>query len=572
MGNDEILEFAIGLQKDPSWDRLLATMPEDVKSKLSGAGKGAFDNWETQGKAMFKKLGTFAAGALGLGGAAGLAMRINEVAEIEEKTARLSRTAGLTAKEEQALADAVMRTSQEYGANRSEALDALQAIQDKYAVVNKLAKEGSLDETLKNAQLVSDAYGMSLDTTMKFMGALSTTGNIQSKQMLDTMAWLEQAANMGSIGFGEMGDVFPELLAEAASFGEGGVNNVMDVAAALETLTKKIQDPARATTYLRGTLAKLKDDDVGKRMMEELGVSTKDANDEFRDLSNIIEDMQKSMEGRSGGEQAAILKKIFGSEEAVSTIDELIRSGGTFKAILDLQIGESTEGFVDFLQKANKDTASNMDKLKSKFTGLVDEVLLTDEAMGGLSASMEYLGVAMEGAIKGLSAGSASQAEAAGMFVELLFDIQEGFENIFNWTNMKLGGDKDFFSFDAITSPSHRRGGVDLEPISTRDKMEFFVRMAGGGMAMELYDDATGKNEPASPQGFRGRQSARDEQEREKWITFTQDMIQGIKEAAKEGTAEGAEKGAEKGTKKAKITVVGPSGGPPAENTVLGPK
>jgi len=390
--NDEILEFAVGLQKDPSWDRLMATMPADVKTKMSGAGKGAFGDWEKQGKAMFARLGAFAVAALGGIGAKEV---FGEAMNVEESVARLARSANLTKEQEIALGKAVDDTAAKYGASREDQLAALQAIQDKYAVVGKMADEDAFSDNLKTAALVADAYGMSLDSTLSFMGALQKTGKVAGADMLKTMAMLEQAANMGSIGFKEMGGVFPELLAEAAQFGEGGKENVQDVAAALEALTAKIQDPARATTYLRGTLAKLKDADVGQRMMNELGVATKDANGEFRSLSNIVNDVISSMEGRSSGEQAALLKTIFGSEEAVSTMSELIRSGGTFKAILELD--GNTRDFMKNLEEANSDTASSLAKLKESAKGFGDALLANETALGLASGVLDNLTMSAQG-------------------------------------------------------------------------------------------------------------------------------------------------------------------------------
>jgi len=394
--NDEILEFAVGLQKDPSWDRLMATMPADIKAKMSGAGKGAFGDWEKQGKAMFLKLGAFAVAALGGIGAKEV---FGEAMDVEESVARLARSANLTKEQEIALGKAVDETASKYGASRVEQIEGLQAIQDKFAVVKDMAADGSFNDSLKTAALVSDAYGMSLNDTMSFMAALQKTGKVAGPDLLKTMAMLEQAANMGSIGFREMGGVFPELLAEAAQFGTGGVDNVQDVAAALEALTAKIQDPARATTYLRGTLAKLKDADVGKRMMDELNVATKDANGEFRSLSNIVNDVIGGMEGRSTGEQAALLKTIFGSEEAVSTMSELIRSGGTFKAILELD--GNTRDFMKNLEDANTDTASSLAKLKESAKGFGDALLANETALNLAIGVMDNLSMSI-GALSGV--------------------------------------------------------------------------------------------------------------------------------------------------------------------------
>lgn len=399
LGNDEILEFAVGLQKDPSFDRLLATLPKDVKKKLGGGFDTTFDGIYQKGIATLKRLGSFAAGALGIGGIAGLGMRVGQVADIEIATKRLGRAADLTAEQEDALGRAVADSAEDFGIARADQIAALQQLQDQYAVVHDLASEGTLVQQLELATKMSNAFGAELNEVMGLMGSLNKLAGVTGDDLVDAMAFLESASKQGSMGFKELQAALPELLGQTKSLGQGGIESVRTVAAMLETVSAFYPDSMERTrTYTRQAIAVLSRAQVQDNLQKQLGVTI----DNTKTLKENIFGVMDALSGLDDPTRA--MYQIFGSEEAVNAWKALLTERGTFENIITVESG--TKGFMDFLNDQNEETASKMKQLKEQFIGLIDETLLTEEGMEALGEILDNLGMSVEGTSFALQAAS----------------------------------------------------------------------------------------------------------------------------------------------------------------------
>ncbi len=389
---DEILAFAVGLQKDPSFDNLLASLPKDVKKKMGGGFDNTFQGIERSGLAMLKRLGAFAAATLGIGGAAAFGMRVTEVANVERATAQLGRSADLTREQEEALGRSMMDTALDTGQSRKDQIAALQLLQDRYSIVHTLADEGKLDEQMELAAKMANAFGMELGDVTNLMGSLNQLMGITGPELVSMMAFLEEAAKRGSLGFQELGQVFPDLLGEAKAFGEEGEAAVRTIGAMIETVTAFYKDQERARTYTRQALTKLSDTDVQKRLQSQLGVTV----DETKSLRDIVQETLDALEGL-GSRQEALgkLQEIFGSQEAVNAWKALLTERGTFENIITVEAG--TKEFLGYLEKQNEATATEIGKFKERLKGILDQTILTKDGMANLTVTIQAAAEAVAG-------------------------------------------------------------------------------------------------------------------------------------------------------------------------------
>jgi len=387
------LELLVGLAKDPNFDRMVNDLPRDVKKKF----RGAYDDIDTQGKRTFGNIAGYAKSALAMAGVgslvAAVGSRIQPVADLNHGLAILGRTAQLSASQQESLRDALGNVADETGISKEEQLAGLQILQDRYAVVNKLAGEGTLEKQLELTSKLANAFNLETAAASNLVGALNKQ-DITGKELTQTLAFLEQASAMGSLGFKELGDVMPELLGAAGAFGMSGTGAVQDVAAMVEGVTGVIQDAERARTYVRGTISRLGAADVGEKLYEQLGVKTKDSEGNFRDLSDVIEEIIESLKKLSEGERAGALKDIFGSEEAVQTMNALMQGETAFKGILEIEA--SGRDFAQFLEEQSDDTASGLKRLKETLKETVDDLLESTGSMDAIAEGLDNLSISVK--------------------------------------------------------------------------------------------------------------------------------------------------------------------------------
>jgi len=387
------LELLVGLAKDPNFDRMVNDLPRDVKKKF----RGAYDDIDTQGKRTFGNIAGYARSALAMAGVgslvAAVGSRIQPVADLNHGLAILGRTAQLSASQQDSLRDALGDVAAETGISKEEQLAGLQILQDRYAVVNKLAGEGTLEQQLELTSKLANAFDLETAAAHNLVGALNKQ-DISGKELTQTLAFLEQASAMGSLGFKELGDVMPELLGAAGAFGMSGTGAVQDVAAMVEGVTGVIQDAERARTYVRGTISRLGAADVGEKLYEQLGVKTKDSEGNFRDLSDVITEIIESLKKLSEGERAGALKDIFGSEEAVQTMNALMQGETAFKGILEIEA--SGRDFAQFLEEQSDDTATGLKRLKETLKETVDDLLESTGSMDAIAEGLDNLSISVK--------------------------------------------------------------------------------------------------------------------------------------------------------------------------------
>lgn len=368
------VEFRVGLGKDPSVDRILDDIPRDAERKLGARMRKVLSGVDTAFQDVFRRAGRLATSVFSAAGIGGAGYELKAIANIDRSLHQLARAGELTAVQEKALGLAIKQTAADSGTARDEQVAALQMLQDRYAVVNRLAAEGTLEQQLELAAKVAKGFGMTLHDSVNLMGALNKMADLTGDKLTETMAFLEKASQMGSMGFKELGSVLPELLGEAGAFGQKGESAVRDVAALLEATTSTVQDTERARTYVRGFISRLGSSEVGEKLKKNLGVVTTDASGSFRRLSDIVLETMGALEKLSDSQRSAQMKDIFGSEESIAVLKALSGKGGAaFKGILQVEAG--SEQFLDYLEEQADSTAAQFERLAEQVRLVIDEGL-----------------------------------------------------------------------------------------------------------------------------------------------------------------------------------------------------
>lgn len=388
---DDALLIPLGLKTDPSLDRVMGEVSKDVKKRVLGMETG-FGDLARKMRSSFNQIGGFMLGALGVGGAGALAYHVSQIADVEQATKRLGDAADLTEDQEAALAQATKDTATEWGVSRADQIAALKLLQDRYAVVNQLASEGTLEEQLDLAAGMANAFGMELTDVMNLMGSINQTMGVTGEDMTETMAYLFEASKKGSLGFQELGQVFPELLGAAKAFGQEGTEAIRTVGAMLETTTTYYKSAEKARTYTLAAINRLSTADVSGKLKKSLGVDVA-VGGQFRKLDDIIDDTLDALGTMDQATAAAKLGEIFGSEEAVNAWKALLTERGTFENIISVKSG--SDDFLKILDERGEDTATSLKKLKEKTLAMVDTVLLTDGNMAALSEVVDNLGISL---------------------------------------------------------------------------------------------------------------------------------------------------------------------------------
>jgi hypothetical protein len=560
MGNDEILEFAIGLQKDPSWDHLLATMPKDAKKKLGGGFSDTFKGIEQSGMAMLRRLGGFAASALGIGGIAGLGMRAFQVANIEVATKRLVRAGELNTEQEKDLRKAVSDTATETGIGRDIQLNALQSLQDKYAVVNKWAQDGTLPQQIELAGKMTNAFGGEIDGVLALMGGLSSLAGLMGDDVTAAMAYMEQASHSGAMGFGELKMAITDVLGETKSLGQGGLEAVRTSTALLETVSKFYPESMeRVRTYTRQMVASLSKAPVQDKLAKQLGVGIDRSKSLYENINAVLDAL-------SGVEDPTrAMYEIFGSEEAVNAWKALLTERGTFENIINVEAG--SEGFMKFLNEQNNETASNMKKLKEKFLSLIDQTVLTEGTMLLLNEGMEYLSTSIT---------------SVGTF---LGDVKKEWSDILGLDKKDKRTDEELANDSGAARARHKGSAwteAEQATMSVAEHKHGRVLTPQMAAFLKWYAQQAGMEKESQVDVFKHarRTMSIDENKRNLYTElYAGDIKQGKFDPAQavmtdeqiDKLAKAVEAGAEKGASKAQPKMVTKQGGPPADTTVLNP-
>ena len=343
---------------------------KDNKAKLKDAADAADDLDQSFEKAEKGGLSSFAV-ALGNLAANLIAEAISKMKDLISSTIEVGQTfeksmsnvqaiSGATAEEMELLTD----TAKEYGSttqfSASEAADALgyMALAGWDANTSASALGGVLDLAAASGMELASASDMVTD----YMSAFNLTAD-KSAYFADVLAYAQGNANTTAEGLGE---AFKNCAANLNAAGQDFETTTALLSMMANQGLKGSEAGTALTAVMRDMTAKMKD---GKIAIGDASVEVMDAQGNYRDLTDILADVEKAVGGMGDAERATALQSTFtsdsikglnlilnaGTDEAAKFEEELRKSGGTAGKMAKIM---------------NDNLGGDLTSLSSKFEGI----------------------------------------------------------------------------------------------------------------------------------------------------------------------------------------------------------
>lgn len=409
----------------------------DFKSKVNGLGKTA--------ESGVSKLGNVVkTAAVGIGGAmvaiGGYAIKVGS--DFESAMSNVAAISGATGDDLQMLKD----TAQEMGAttqfSATEAANALsymalagwdanQSASALPGVLNLAAASGM--ELASASDMVTDymsAFGMSCEQSGYFADMLAyAQSNANTTAELLGESYKNCAANMAAAG--QDVETTTSLLAMMANQGLKGSEAGTALAAVMRDLTAKMSD--------------------GAIKIGDTSVAVQDANGNYRDLTDILQDVESATNGMGDAEKAAALSSTF-TADSIKGLNLILNAGVSNAADFENQLRNSGGTAENMANVMNDNLAGAMKSLQSRAEAfgiaiyesfsvqLKDAVNAAADALGSLTDAFEtggikgafnQLGILAQQGIQTIIAQAPAMTQAAAQMINnFASGLAEGVPNV----------------------------------------------------------------------------------------------------------------------------------------------
>lgn len=409
----------------------------DFKSKVNGLGKTA--------ESGVSKLGNVVkTAAVGIGGAmvaiGGYAIKVGS--DFESAMSNVAAISGATGDDLQMLKD----TAQEMGAttqfSATEAANALsymalagwdanQSASALPGVLNLAAASGM--ELASASDMVTDymsAFGMSCEQSGYFADMLAyAQSNANTTAELLGESYKNCAANMAAAG--QDVETATSLLAMMANQGLKGSEAGTALAAVMRDLTAKMSD--------------------GAIKIGDTSVAVQDANGNYRDLTDILQDVESATNGMGDAEKAAALSSTF-TADSIKGLNLILNAGVSNAADFENQLRNSGGTAENMANVMNDNLAGAMKSLQSRAetfgnaiyesfsVQLKDAVNAAADALGSLTDAFEtggiegafnQLGILAQQGIQTIIAQAPAMTQAAAQMINnFASGLAEGVPNV----------------------------------------------------------------------------------------------------------------------------------------------
>lgn len=409
----------------------------DFKSKVNGLGKTAESGVSKLGNAV-------KTAAVGIGGAmvaiGGYAIKVGS--DFESAMSNVAAISGATGDDLQMLKD----TAQEMGAttqfSATEAANALsymalagwdanQSASALPGVLNLAAASGM--ELASASDMVTDymsAFGMSCEQSGYFADMLAyAQGNANTTAELLGESYKNCAANMAAAG--QDVETTTSLLAMMANQGLKGSEAGTALAAVMRDLTAKMSD--------------------GAIKIGDTSVAVQDANGNYRDLTDILQDVESATNGMGDAEKAAALSSTF-TADSIKGLNLILNAGVSNAADFENQLRNSGGTAENMANVMNDNLAGAMKSLQSRAEAfgiaiyesfsvqLKDAVNTAADALGSLTDAFEtggiegafnQLGILAQQGIQTIIAQAPAMTQAAAQMINnFASGLAEGIPNV----------------------------------------------------------------------------------------------------------------------------------------------
>lgn len=287
-------------------------------SKGLNAAKRDLDSFGNGMKSVGAGLATtFGAATLAIGG--GLGFAVKKAADFDSQIRKAGAIAGATAKELDAMKEAALQM----GATTSESASSVAVAMTELAAKGFNANQAiaAMPGIIAAAEASGEDLALAADTVSSALNIWGLEA-AESARVADVLA---MSANVSAAGIDDLGYVLKYAGGPAAALGI----SLEEVAAAAGIMTNAGLDGSNAGTALRASLLALNNPaKAQEKMMENLGISMRDAEGNAVGLADMVANLTEATEHMTEADKVATLGKLVGTE-AVSGFLALMKAGPT---------------------------------------------------------------------------------------------------------------------------------------------------------------------------------------------------------------------------------------------------
>ena len=381
---------------------------------------------------MGTKLTAISAAAL-----APLAISTRTFAGFEQQMARVRALTGASDKNFKRLSDAAKRLGEQTVFSASQAAEAMSFFALAGFDVEQIL--GAIGPALDLAAAGQIEIAQAADISAKIMAGMGLTAD----ELARSVDVLTKAMTTANTDLGQLGDAMKFVGPVAKSAGRG----LEEIVAAIQLLSNAGIQGEMAGTTLRGALLALTS--PSKEAAEELkrmGVRVLDARGNVRALADIIDDMNKAMQGLGGGQKLEIIGRIFDARQAAG-FAELLAQGG-----------DRLRQFTDALSESQG--------VAAKISGIQLDTLTGDVTI--LTSALEGLRIAIGEALGDvLRRMTQAMTRAVGMIVQWAKENRQVIETVAKVTAVVLAAAVSLILLGAIISGLGSMIGVLITAVTS---------------------------------------------------------------------------------------------------------
>ncbi len=289
---------------------------------------------------MGMKLAAISAAAM-----APLAVSARTFAGFEQQMARVRALTGANAKDFKRLSDAAKRLGETTVFSASQAAEAMSFFALAGFDVEQIL--GAIGPALNLAAAGQIEIAQAADISAKIMAGMGLTAD----ELANSVDVLTKAMTTANTDLGQLGDAMKFVGPVAKSAGRG----LEEIVAAIQLLSNAGIQGEMAGTTLRGVLLALTSPSKeAAEQLKAMGVRVLDAQGNVRALADIIDDMNKAMQGLGGGQKLEIIGRIFDARQAAGFAELLAQGGDRLRAFTNA-LGES-QGVAEKIADIQLDT------------------------------------------------------------------------------------------------------------------------------------------------------------------------------------------------------------------------
>lgn len=284
--------------------------------------------------------------------------------------------------------DKLSQTAQHYGEttqfSASEAADALGYMALAGWDANKASEElgGVLDLAASSGMGLAEASDMVTD----YLSAFSNT-TMTAAQFADKLAYAQANSNTTAV---QLGEAYKNSAANLNAAGQD-VETVTSLLAAMANQGLKGSEAGTAlSAMMRDLTAKMKD---GKVQIGETAVAVQDSNGNYRDLTDILKDVEKATDGMGSAEKAAALSTTF-TADSIKGLNLIMNDGVDKAAEFEEGLRGADGSAADMAKTMNDNVAGSLKLLKSNIESKMIKVF--ESAKGSIKSSVGTMSDALD--------------------------------------------------------------------------------------------------------------------------------------------------------------------------------